>query len=69
MKKFFAPNLDARGRWLRGGTGGVLVISGLVLWASHFGVAVALFLAGGFCLLESGRGWCVVRACGIKTRL
>jgi hypothetical protein len=69
MKKIFAPNIDSRGRWLRGVTGGVLVGSGVGLCSFNVWLAVALIAAGGFCLLESVRGWCVMRACGIKTRL
>jgi len=28
-----------------------------------------LAVSGGFVLFEALRGWCVLRACGIKTRL
>jgi hypothetical protein len=30
---------------------------------------VALVAAGGFAFYEAVRGWCVMRACGIKTKL
>jgi ABC-type arginine transport system permease subunit len=69
MKKFFAPNIDARGRWLRGLLGGSLVAVGVFICSLNVGAAVALILAGGFCVYESVRGWCVMRACGIKTKL
>ena len=32
------------------------------------GLSVAAILAGGFAWLEAVRGWCIVRACGIKTK-
>lgn len=69
MKKFFTPNLDSRGRRVRGVLGGLLVVGGVVVCGYRLGAAVVLILSGGFCLFEAVRGWCVVRACGIKTRL
>jgi hypothetical protein len=69
MKKFFSPNLDLRGRLVRGLSGGLLVIGGVVVCNYNAWVAVAMMLAGGFMLFEAGRGWCVMRACGIKTKM
>lgn len=69
MKKFFAPNIAARGRIVRGGLGGLLVGGGVVLGGHNIWAAVMMILAGGFCLFEAVRGWCVMRACGVKTRL
>jgi hypothetical protein len=68
MKKFFSPNLEARGRWVRGALGALLVMGGVVVCAYNVWVAVALILSGGFCWLEAVRGWCVMRACGIRTK-
>ena len=69
MKKFFSPNIDARGRMVRGVLGGVLVIGGMVVCAYNAWAAVVAILSGGFCLFEAVRGWCVMRACGVKTRM
>lgn len=68
MNKFFSPNLDRRGRLCRG-IGGLAVLAGGLLVCSHsVWAGVALILAGGFMLYEAVRGWCVMRACGIKTK-
>ena len=69
MKKFFSRNIDSHGRLVRGVLGGLLIIGGIVVCAYHGWVAVVLILSGGFCLFEAVRGWCVMRACGIKTRV
>ena len=69
MKKFFSANIDSRGRIVRGVLGGLLVIGGVVVCGYNVWAAVALIVSGGFCLFEAVRGWCVMRACGIKTRM
>jgi hypothetical protein len=69
MKKFFAPNLDTRGRLVRGVGGIACVGAGVVLGGDQRILAVVLILSGGFMLLEAVRGWCVMRACGIRTKL
>ena len=68
MKKFFAANIDSRGRLIRGVLGLALVIAGVVVCSDQIIAAIALILSGGFCLFEAVRGWCVMRACGVKTR-
>jgi hypothetical protein len=69
MRKFFARNIDRRGRIVRGVWGTALIGSGLALWRSAGWICLALILAGGFALYEAVSGWCLLRACGIKTRL
>lgn len=68
MKKFFSTNIDGRGRLIRGVLGAALVIAGVVVCNYQIVAATALILSGGFCLFEAVRGWCVMRACGVKTR-
>jgi hypothetical protein len=68
MKKFFAANIDGRGRVIRGTLGAALVLVGVVLCNHNLIAAIALIISGGFCLFEAVRGWCVMRACGVKTR-
>jgi len=68
MKKFFAANIDGRGWAIRGTLGAVLVIGGMVVCNYNLWAALALILSGGFCLFEAVRGWCVMRACGVRTR-
>jgi len=68
MMKFFSPNLDSRGRLVRGIGGVLCLIAGLVVGFLKLWLGVALIFAGGFMLFEAVRGWCAVRACGIKTK-
>lgn len=68
MKKFFAANIDGRGRLIRGMLGTALVVGGVVLCKYNLAAAIALIISGGFCLFEAVRGWCVMRACGVRTR-
>jgi hypothetical protein len=69
-------NIDARGRALRRNSGLVCcVLGGLLvtgtLWDRFFwlflGTGIVLILAGVFQLYESRKGWCALRAMGIKT--
>jgi hypothetical protein len=69
MKKFFLPNLETRGRLVRGIGGSLFVTGGVALCGVNLLVAVILIISGGFMLFEAVRGWCVMRACGIKTKL
>ena len=69
MAKLFAPNITGRGRIFRGVCGLVLVAAGVVLaLLANRWLGVVVVLAGGFSLFEAVRGWCVMRACGIKTK-
>lgn len=68
MKNFFGRNIDSRGRLIRGFLGAALLIAGLVVCNFNVWAAVALIVSGGFCLFEAVRGWCVMRACGVRTR-
>ena len=67
--KFFASNIGRCGRISRAVLGGILVIAGVVLAWVAWWACVALLVAGVFTLFEAARGWCLLRACGIKTRL
>ena len=69
MKPFLSPNIDNKGRWVRG-LGALLAFVGAG-FAFTVSVWLGLVLAasGTFALFEALRGWCALRACGIKTRL
>ncbi len=66
---FFCPNLGRAGRIFRAVFGGLLIIAGLLLSRYSLRLCLALMVFGIFSLFEAARGWCLVRACGIKTRL
>jgi len=69
MREFLAPNLSRTGRLLRAAWG--VLLAGAGFWAAlagHLWIGGFAVVAGGFALFEAARGWCIVRACGIKTR-
>lgn len=69
MKQFFAPNLDAKGRWVRGLTGLALLAGAFFSFHESAWLGSLLAAAGLFGLVEAVRGWCFARACGVKTKL
>jgi hypothetical protein len=69
MRNFFARNIDRRGRVVRAVWGLALIVTGIVLAARSGWACFLLVVFGVFALYEAARGWCVMRACGIKTRL
>jgi len=69
MLQFFKPNLQRKGRVVRGVLGLLLAIgAGVAFWLQSW-LGWLLLVAAGFILFEATRGWCVVRACGIKTKM
>jgi len=67
--KFFDPNIGRTGRIVRAGYGVVLIGAGLALSGYSLWICLGLVAAGAFGLFEAARGWCLMRACGLKTRL
>ncbi|MEY4384793.1 MAG: hypothetical protein RLY20_76 [Verrucomicrobiota bacterium] len=69
MPKFFAPNIDKRGRKARAVTGIVLLAAGMTAMFFIWWLGLILLASAAFVLFEAIRGWCGLRACGIKTKL
>ena len=69
MGKFFAANIDRRGRVVRAIWGVACIIGGLFLARYSWWICGVLVISGIFALYEALRGWCLMRACGIKTKL
>ena len=69
MKVFFARNIDGKGRLVRGLLGLALLIGAACTFQKSKWLAGLLAAAGAFCILEALRGWCLLRACRIKTKL
>ena len=66
---FWKPNIERRGRIIRGIMSIVLVAAAFI--AHRKGIewlAVILAISGIVGVVETVRGWCVLRACKIKTR-
>ena len=68
MRRFFQPNINHRGRMARGVIGGLCLVAGIVISGDYSLWGLILVAAGLFAIFESLRGWCLVRACGLKTR-
>jgi hypothetical protein len=69
MRSFFARNLSNAGRIVRAlGALALLIGAAFGLFVSVW-LGAGLAVSGVFVLFEALRGWCVLRACGIKTRL
>ena len=69
MKSFLSPNIDTKGRVVRGfGALALLVGAGFGFTVSVW-LCLALLASGLFVAFEALRGWCFLRACGIKTKL
>ncbi len=69
MKRFFSPNIDRTGRIFRGTISSSLFIGAWFAFgvSKLFGFLLTAWAV--FTLFEALRGWCIMRACGIKTKL
>ena len=66
---FWACNIDRRGRALRFTSGAILLLAaGLFYWQGQHWVGWILVAGALFTWFEAARGWCVLRAFGVKTR-
>jgi hypothetical protein len=66
--KFFSPNIGRTGRIIRGSLSLACLVAGIWLWkTSRLGSAI-LFASALFTGFEALRGWCMMRACGVKTK-
>ena len=68
MNRFFKANLDRHGRMARGVMGALCLIAGIILVDFSLWLGLIFVVAGLFAIAESVSGWCVARACGIRTR-
>ncbi len=68
MSAFCARNITGLGRWLRGLMALGFLAAGVGMFPRVWWVGVLLLGAGAFGAWEALRGWCLLRACGIKTR-
>jgi hypothetical protein len=66
---FLSPNIGQTGRIFRGISGVGLLIAAVIMAWHVWWIALILGIAGAFGIYEALRGWCFLRACGIKTKL
>lgn len=69
MAKWFARNIDGKGRLVRGLMGLALLVAAVWLGLKIWWLGLVLGAGAAFALFEAFRGWCAMRACGIKTKL
>jgi hypothetical protein len=69
MKHLFSPNIGKKGRLVRGLGALVLLVGAGFGFTVSVWLGLVLLASGAFVLFESLRGWCALRACGIKTKL
>ena len=69
MSNFFRPNIQRNGRIARGVTGTLCLIAGIVFVDYVLWLGLVFVVAGLFAIYEALRGWCLARACGVKTKI
>ena len=69
MKPLFSNNIYNKGRVIRGLGALALLVGAGFGFATSIWLGIALLASGVFVAFEALRGWCALRACGIKTKL
>jgi hypothetical protein len=69
MNRFFNRNIGFHGRLARGVLGAVSLIAGIIMADFELWICLVLVGLGLFAIFEAVRGWCLARACGIRTKL
>ncbi len=69
MSNFFRPNIGRQGRIARGVIGTLCLMAGIVVAGDVSLWGLILVVAGLFAIYEALRGWCLARACGVKTKI
>jgi len=69
VSRFFQPNIGRHGRITRGVIGTLLLIAGIILVDVNLWLGLIFVVAGLFAIYEALSGWCLARACGIKTKV
>jgi hypothetical protein len=69
VSHFFRPNIKRTGRIARGVTGTLCLIAGIITVDYVLWLGLIFVVAGLFAIYEALSGWCVARACGVKTKI
>lgn len=69
MSNFFRPNIGRQGRIARGVIGTLCLIAGIIIVDFKLWLGLIFVAAGLFAIYEALRGWCLARACGVKTKI
>ena len=65
---FLRSNIDNKGRLIRAFGALALGIGAASAWRHSHSAGIALAASSAFVAFEAARGWCVARACGVKTK-
>ncbi|MBM3848278.1 MAG: DUF2892 domain-containing protein [Verrucomicrobia bacterium] len=68
MKHIFERNIDSKGRLIRAIGALALLTGGGFAFLYSTWLGLVLIASGLFVGFEALRGWCALRACGIKTK-
>ncbi len=68
MRAFFSPNIDKTGRIFRAAWAVACFVGAWFAFPYSMWLGLLLVAGGGLAVFEALRGWCIMRACGIKTR-
>ncbi len=69
MSQFFRPNLKRQGRIARGVIGSFCLVAGIIVAGDVSLWGLILVVAGLFAIYEALSGWCLARACGVRTKI
>ena len=69
MNGFFRRNIGFHGRLARGVLGTISLIAGIIMADFKLWICLVLVGLGLFAIFEAVRGWCLARACGLRTKL
>jgi hypothetical protein len=69
MSSFFRRNIGFHGRLARGVLGTISLIAGIIMADFKLWICLVLVVLGLFAIFEAVRGWCLVRACSLRSRL
>jgi hypothetical protein len=62
-------NINLTGRVVRLALGIILLAVVWIIYAQTGYISFGITLVGLFCVFQAAAGWCVARACGVKTKL
>jgi hypothetical protein len=69
MNSLFPRNINGKGRIIRA-LGALALMTGAIIACRYSAwLSAILGLSGTFVAFEAARGWCALRACGIKTKV
>ena len=64
----FRQNIAPKGRLIRAGGALALGVAAVLIWPHSRPASLGLAGSAVFVAFEAARGWCALRACGVKTK-